>query len=246
MALNTPFGEESFLRPLRSSALLGWLSHINFDIACLLYGRDADWLNDVATQVLLVLAPESERGANWAERLLQSSPSNAKDAPWGPGIRSNVALFAHRGSTFAWNAQTTKTHPWERYAVYAALYAREALDRLEGASFLAVDALNEAGGYAIEAMYALQTAQSLRSESNTKTLRARMAANARHIVFQRLPEVAVAMAKSRPFRTKEEALDYITSNLLIDPTKNKFCSRSAASKWLREAGWQADAGRKKA
>lgn len=227
----------------------GWPKQILFELRVLLRDRDEEWLTSVAEQVHQALQMDVESRAGLFTTPLEPDLLRLDELPYAfdserPG---QIGIFTAVEPTFPWSEMTPRTERWERYAVFALLNIRDAIKLLgvlptESPSGddtdLAMIHFGNAGGFALEAMRALQIAHSLRIDSHSKSARGRSAAVMRHVVFVRIRTDAVDMANSRPFKTKEEALDFITSNLIIDPKTNKFCSRSAASKWLREAGWQ--------
>ncbi|WP_139146991.1 hypothetical protein [Hydrogenophaga sp. PML113] len=235
----------------------GWPAQILFEIKELLFDCSSDWLTAVASHIHeLARTNRADRvfdDPNGARESLAHSESGQFSLYRQPGY---IGVFAALEPSVAWDKIEPPTERWQRYAVFALMYLRDSVkilerrDRLQRTGratsadnkYLALD-LSEASAWALEAMRALQIAHSLRIDARAKSARGRKAAVARHVVFVSLKAEALEMADSRPFKTKEQALDYITSNLLIDSANNKFCSRSAASKWLREAGWKAGARR---
>lgn len=236
-------------------AFAGWPAQILFEIKELLFDRSSDWLTAVASHIHeLVTTKNADRvfdDADGPSGSLAHSESGQFSLYRQPG---HIGVFAALEPRVAWDKVEPPTERWQRYAVFALMYVRDSVkilarrDLLERSGrststdqkYLALD-LSEAAAWALEAMRALQIAHSLRIDTRAKSARARNAAFVRHMASESLRAEALRMANSRPFKTKELALDFITSNLLTDAEKNKFCSRSAASKWLREAGWKAGA-----
>ncbi len=231
----------------------GWPAQILFEIQELLFDRSSEWLTAVATHIHKLVT--TENADEIFDDVNGSRESLAHSEPWQFSLHrqpGHIGVFAAIEPGVAWDQLSPPTERWQRYAVFAFMYLRDSVkilarldkpDRTGRATsadnkYLSLD-LYEAGAWALEAMRALQIAHSLRIDTRIKSDRGRKAAVVRHEIFVSLRAEALEMANSRPFKTKEQALDYITSNLLIDAAKNKFCSRSAASKWLREAGWQA-------
>lgn len=227
----------------------GWPKQILFELRVLLRDRTEEWLTSVAEQVHQALQMDVESRAGVFTTPLEPDLLRLDELPYAfdserPG---QIGIFTAVEPTFRWNEMTPRTERWERYAVFALLNIRDAIKVLgalptqspsgEDAD-LAMIHFSNAGGFALEAMRALQIAHSLRIDSRTKSNRGRMAANARHEAMKPKHAEALAMANSRPFKNKREAVDFIAENLTINAEGTQFCSRRAASDWLSAAGWQ--------
>jgi len=243
---STPIQPPLTLKLADRLEFFGWPKQILFELRVMLKGRDDAWLTSVAEQVLMaqqMTHPYAPNSLEQPDLLRLDDLAYAFDLE-RPG---QIGVFTAVEPKFDWDRTPLRTERWERYAVFALLNIRDAINLLgalpkDGPSAdeaeLAMFHFSQAGGFAMEAMRAMQIAHSLRIDDHFKSARGRKAAVARHEVFVPIRAEALAMANSRPFKTKEAALDHITANLVIDPTTSKCCSRSAASKWLNEAGWQ--------
>jgi len=241
MAFSTPFEGGAPLAGSFSGAFFGWAAQVHLETGALLSGRDADWLNAVAKQIQTVLDADPRQFDCESSRLSHGNPSRSEGTPFPYMVNksSQLGLFAEREPACDWSQHAVTTEQWERYAVFAALSTREALVYLNDIDSYAIQGLayNEAGGFAIEAMRALQIAQSLRTAKLAKSRHGQVAARARHEAMEPMRAKAVEMANSHPFTTKRAAIDHIVENLELDPVKRTFPSRRAVEEWLKAAGW---------
>ncbi len=241
MAFCTLFkGGAPLARPV-SDAFFGWPSQVHLELTELLKGREASWLNAVSEQIQSVLSAKPGSEDNWQSLLLQENPSRSAGTPFPYLVShlSKLGLFAAREPVCDWGRLSPATEQWERYAVFAALSSRETFGILDDLHRYPADdlAYEDAGGYAIEAMRALQIAQSLRAAKLAKSRHGQVAARARHEAMEPMRAQAVEMANSQPFTTKRAAIDHIVENLELDPVKRTFPSRRAVEEWLKAAGW---------
>jgi hypothetical protein len=242
MAFSTPFfGGAPLARPV-SYVFFGWPSQVQLELTALLKGREASWLNAVAQQIQAMLDAEPGAEGNWQSVLVQDNPSRSAGTPFPYQVchLSKLGLFAAREPVYDWSQHSTTTEQWERYAVFAVLTNREAFGILDNLFRYPSDdlAYYDAGGYAIEAMRALQLAQSLRAAKLEKSRQGQVAARARHGAMEPFRTKAIVMANSQPFKTKRAAIDHIVENLELDPVRRTFPSRRAVEEWLKAANWK--------
>ena len=243
-----------------SQAFAGWPAQILFEIQELLFDRSSEWLNKVASQIDALVTTENAdkifEDVNGPRESLAHSESWQFSEYVQPG---RIGVFAALEPGVAWDQLSPPTERWQRYAVFAFMYLRDSvkilarLDKAKSAGratnadnkYLSFD-YDEAGAWALEAMRALQIAHSLRIDTRKKSERGRSAANARHQAMKPKHAEAIAMANSRPFKTKREAIDFIAENLTINAEGTEFCTRRRAGEWLLAAGWQPEGKRDKA
>lgn len=237
----------------------GWPTQILFEVQELLADRDSAWLTDVARHIRELVMGD-------VDRLFDSdtgpSETLAHSKTWPFSLHTqpgHIGVFSALEPGVDWNKLSPATDRWERYAVFALMYIRDCIQTLsrsgvgagQGGWVSSSDtkhsalALNDAGAAALEAMRALQIAHSLRIDKRSKSASGRKAAIAKHDAMKPKRAKALDMANSRPFKTKREAIDFITDNLVIDEEKQKLCSRRAAGDWLLAAGWQPESKRQK-
>lgn len=244
----TPFKPLDLSHPLgvgEHGAFSGLLNEVRDDISLMLGNRDAQWLNAVAS-LLFDLVWGTPSALSSLPKLPQAKLEKIGPPPVVQA-RGAVGALAMLEVSIDWKKLTPQTTRWERFCVMALLRLRECYEALgtPGTDRASAAALDTAGAIAMEAMQALQLAAALRTDATIKSERAHRAAMARHQVFVPMKAAAVALAESRPFVTKEEALDHITSNLTRDKENKKFVSRGAAAKWLRSTGWTPEGSKDK-
>lgn len=214
----------------------GLLIRMLDELATLFEKHEPEWLNAVASQVFALMWGNSSALPQFPHRPTVKRPDI--DSPSIAGESGTVYALAQLESVIDWDRMSPPSSRWERFALLALIRLRDCLQLLEkDGPAPSAATLNGAGTIALEAMQSLQLSLALQTDATLKRVRARHAATARHEVFQRLKVEAVSLANSQPFTTKEQALDYITSNLTTDKEGKKFISRGAAAKWLREEGW---------
>lgn len=248
MTVQTQFKPLDLSHPLsvgEHGAFSGLLNEVRDDISLMLANRDAQWLNAVAS-LLFDLVWGSPLALSSLPRLPQAKIEKIGPPPVVQ-VRGAVGALAMLEVSIDWKKLTPQTTRWERFCVMALLRLRECYEVLgpPGTDKTSAVALDTAGSIAMEVMQALQLAVTLRTDATIKSERAHRAAMARHEVFVPMKAAAVALAESKPFVTKEEALDHITSNLTSDKEHKKFISRGAAAKWLRKNGWSPEGNKDK-
>lgn len=217
----------------------GWPVQLLTEISLLLRDKGTDWVNGVSSLVTEVIASAPKQ---------VDAPSVVRHddmaLTFGCDDPGEIGVFANAEQTFPWDERAPSTAQWERYAVFALIQLKGCIDQLENLEpvqdshdFFSM-AFSAAGGFALNAMRGLQVAVSLQQEGRNKSARGKKAALARHEATKPKHAEALRMANSKPFPTKEAALDYITQNLTFDPEGTKFVSRRAAADWLREASWK--------
>lgn len=235
----------------------GWPAQILFEIQELLFDRSSEWLTAVASHIKELVTTDNAQRI--FDDVIGPKESLAHSESWQfseyvqPG---RIGVFAALEPGVAWDQLSPPTERWQRYAVFAFMHLRDSvkilarLDKLESAGratnadnrYLSFD-YDEAGAWALEAMRALQIAHSLRIDTRKKSERGRNAANARHQAMKPKHAEAIAMANSRPFKTKREAIDFIAENLTVNAEGTEFCTRRRAGEWLLAAGWQPEGKR---
>lgn len=241
-----PTTSDPFLLPLRKE-FGGWPQQILLEVFGLLQGRDGTWLNLVAAQVNA--ATDTITGlADLLNDFVEPNLTRSGEAPFGYLVEKpgRIGMFAAREQRFPWHTASPSTERWERYAVFALLCVRDAIELLEAtdrsehayeSDSLSFATHDRAGVFLLEAMRALQVVHSLRIDSRTKSELGRHAAKARHEALAEKRAEAVAMANAHPFTTKRAAIDFIVENLELDPVKKSFPSRRSVEEWLMAASW---------
>ncbi|AOF84648.1 hypothetical protein BSY239_694 [Hydrogenophaga sp. RAC07] len=233
-------------------AFAGWPTQILFETRELLADESSTWLTSVATHINEVVMSNVDKLFDSA---IGPRETLAHSERWPFSLHTqpgHIGVFAALEPGVSWDKLSPPTERWQRFAVFALMYTRDCLNILEklgdqpshesvpsglSSKYVAMQ-LNDAGAFALEAMRALQIAHSLRIDTRKKSDRGRNAAVARHEAMKPKHTEALAMANSRPFTTKREAVDFIAENLTINAEGTKFCSRRAAGEWLSAAGWQ--------
>lgn len=243
-----------------NNAFAGWPLQILFETGELLEDESSEWLTAVATHINDVVMGNVDK---LFDNVKGPSDTLAHSKRWPFSLHTqpgHIGVFAALEPGVSWDKLSPPTQRWQRYAVFALMYIRDCLNFLaklgdqpsQGSESPGVSSkymsmqLNDAGAFALEAMRALQIAHSLRIDTRKKSDRGRNAAVARHEAMKPKHAEALAMANSRPFKTKREAVDFIAENLTINAEGTKFCSRRAAGEWLLAAGWQPEHKRDKA
>lgn len=252
-----PFPQpDPFAIPIRY-AFAGWSSQILFEIRELLADKSSDWLTAVATHINEVVMSNADKLFDSA---LGPRETLAHSERWPFSLHTqpgHIGVFAALEPGISWDKLSPPTERWQRFAVFALMYIRDCLKILEklgdqpshesvpsglSSKYVALQ-LNDAGAFALEAMRALQIAHSLRIDTRKKSDRGRKAAILKHDAMKPKHAEALAMANSRPFKTAQEAIDFIAENLTVNAEGTEFCKRDRAKKWLSKAGWKpADRG----
>jgi hypothetical protein len=224
-------------------AFWGWPKQLDFELYDLLGPRDASWFASVYADIQDALKnPEhSHHRETYSANAARTEGMGLSVIFGDPGA---IGRFAGIEPHYPWS---TRPEPkrWERFAAFSRMHLDMCLDQLDaipaqsGHEDLLAMTYSAAGGFALDAMRALQIAVSIKANDQDKSARGRNAALARHDAMKPKREEALAMANSKPFPTKEAALDYLTDNLTLDPEGKVFISRRTASEWLRDAQWKA-------
>ncbi len=233
----------------RRPEFFGWIPQIGAEASRALRGRDVNWLTDVARSLDSFIEKQSLRadlGGGGPKQLqailareLMSSPYVTRD--W----YGDVQLFTESESQHNWANDPVKTERWERYAVlslWKVVDAYMALDgHLDAPPDLARSALeamrwNHAGGYAVEAMNALQIAQIELLEIRHRSKRGKHLSDKRHAPSRGWRDVALRLAEDRPFRSMPQAIEYIRLELT---KQGAFFASLTIRNWLIRAKWKA-------
>lgn len=223
-------------------AFSGWPKQLDLELFDLLGSRDASWFAGVYADILDALKnPEySDQRAAHSANASRTDEMGLSVIFGDPGA---IGRFAAIEPYYPWS---TRPEPkrWERFAAFSRMHLDMCLDQLDAIpaqsgheDFLSMS-YSAAGGFALDAMRALQIAVSLKASDQDKSARGRKAALARHDAMKPKRAEALAMANSKPFPTKEAALNYLTDNLTIDQGGKVFISRRTATEWLRDARWK--------
>jgi hypothetical protein len=244
---------DPFNLPSRSDFFY-WPEQIASEAGSLLAGRSRDWLNSIATQVEGVVrrfAKSSvlpDRGPKQAHALFAQSVLRSGEVRRDSYGDVNIFLACH--SLHDWKSESVLSESWERFAVLAlwkVVDANAALDGLlrdPSGEFMQrnkkVAQMNFAGGHAIEAMRALQTAQvslseatALADQNRRNGVRANPNSEANRLR-------ALEMADELPFRSMNKAAEHIALCLVKNTTKrgiDTYYTTEWIKRWLREATW---------
>lgn len=235
-----------------SWAFAGWPTQILFETRELLADETSGWLTAVATHINGVVMSNVDKLFDNAKG---PSETLAHSETWPFSLHAqpgHIGVFAALEPGVSWDKLSPPTQRWQRYAVFALMYIRDCLNILEklgdqpsqsseppsvSSKYMSMQ-LNDAGAFALEAMRALQIAHSLRIDTRKKSESGRKAAKVRHDAMKPKHAEAIAMANSRPFKTKQEAIDFIAENLTVNAEGTEFCKRGTARNWLLAAGWE--------
>lgn len=179
----------------------GWHTVIASEIEQLLGPRPGEWLSSVALQISEVL------GREWTELSrdeTDATPSHAQSMGTPllhpDNLPGEIHDFSALEPLFRWRTDSGhESKPWERYAVFALWKLHDATQYLP-AKHGNQDSLSQlmfvdlAASLTIEAMGALQLAQSLRFEMTLKSASGRNAASARHANREAMLDKAVQIA----------------------------------------------------
>lgn len=204
-------------------------AEIGHEVIGMLSGRDIHWLESIAQQNEALI-----RGAWSGEEYSRRS-------------YGDVNLFRLAEPGHAWEVEAVKSERWERYAVLCLWKLADAqlwLERLPDhpdkppSRGLLAFRYGPAGAYTIEAMRALQIAQSILADQRQISIRNSKNATRGHAGTAPKREVALLMAETKPFKSSQKAAEYVADNLLKHENPDTFFSVDAIKRWLREADWK--------
>lgn len=228
----------------------GWLIQIHHEARSILAGRDADWLHSVAH---FIEEAVDGRGTGTSDVLhLHQGPRGDPETSSFSFILNNpgrIGLFAVLEPVLDWDKCGVKTTRWERYAVFALVHIGYSINRLatndqEGEPPIEtpellkrrISTLERAGSFALESMRSLQMARALLQAAQERTSKAKRAAGALHANREALLDQAMAIARSRPFRTKKSAAEAVINDLPKDEKGTPYDLGTVLG-WFRERGF---------
>lgn len=225
------------------SEFMGWPSQLLSELRALLGQRDAAWMNEVAALIYSLMQDPALYVPAVTEKRTSLAVTEEMAQTLSFDYPGQIGAFASIEASYPWEHASPHTQRWERFAVFSLMELSKCVRHLgERSSQPEVTELqgmfNAAGGFALGSMRGLQIAVSLKATDQDKSALGKKAAVARHSANKQKHAEALALANSRPFTTKEQALEFITNNLAWDAEGTRYVSRRAAGEWLRAAGWK--------
>ena len=225
----------------------GWPTQVANEAIALAPNKNLHWLTAIAIQLEKVIAEAAARPKPRTSGHMQWLASLARE-------HTNVHITVYRDIVGDFNLlmEAHDTHPWHKESVQSTKVDRFIVFCLWKLVDANTELLNQepdrdklkatlkGGAYTMEAMRALQVAQSIKHEEQMLSTRNRengILANPNAEV-NRLK--ALKMAGDQPFRSMNKAAEYVADNLVKGVTKagkETFYSIDWIKCWLREAGW---------
>ncbi len=252
-AFTNQFSQQSpFDLPLRPE-FFSWPSQIAAEATELVSCKDITWLSAVALQLESIVSKaaaspipnvtEDLRNMKYFASLFRDianiHPSVFRD------MYGDFNLLMEGHDSHDWSAEAVKSSKADRFLVFCLWKLVDANTELH--SFTFEGDMQKGGAYTIEAMRALQVAQSIKFEEQVISARNRengVLANPNAEV-NRLR--ALEMAEELPFRSMSKAAEHIADNLVKGTTKagkETFYGTDWIKDWLRDAGWKPQHKRK--
>ncbi|WP_342616593.1 hypothetical protein [Rhodoferax sp. GW822-FHT02A01] len=248
-AFTDQFSRQSpFDLPLRSE-FFSWPNQIAQEAIALVSSRDIEWLTNVGRQLeraisisTIVAVPKDSPDAG-NKQFVASTFREKTNIPLSVfrDLYGDFNLLMQVHDLNDWDLSEVKSSKADRLLVFC-------LWKLVDASIIfqnraprnAASTLERGGAYTIEAMRALQAAQSILHEKRLVSDRNRKNGVRANPNAETNRLRALEMAEEFPFRSNTEAAEYIASNLVKEVNKagkETFYSIDWIKDRLREAGW---------
>lgn len=263
-AFTTQFSDQDpFDLPIRTE-FFGWPTQIASEAEKLISNRDLGRLSEIASQLDRVIAAVAELENIGMDGPMPRLATLFRDTiDLHPGVfreiygDCNLLLAGH--DDHDWQSEPTQSTRVERFAIFSLwklidanleLHHRAHPKGTDQAALTQIrNATHKGGAFTIEAMRALQVAQSLQLEERLISERNRKNRKLSNPNAEANRMKAIEMAGDQPFRSMNKAAEHIANNLVKDiraDGKEAFYSIDWIKVWLREAGWKPMNNRHKA
>lgn len=232
----------------------GWPYQISREAADLLDGRSIGWAKSIASQLERVIAT----AANSSDLpLLGPKQSKAHITRTVLKLKNisreaygDVNIFAAYEIDHDWNSEAVHSERWERYAVLALWKIVDAYIALDdkpipnGEFAMAAQEIaswNAAGGHALEAMRALQTARTMLMEIAAASKRSKHSNSVKTDRAKKNKDAALTMANSMYFKDIEDAAEYVAARIVKSEDSKGYKSTYTEGymvKILQAGGWR--------